>query len=206
LTGAFVATPALLPGKDRRMELDEWLAGVHPRLGGLERVLDIDFSRRSLVDLERIAGENDDNDAFAAYLGETLLRVGGGRWTDVEGAFAVTADPALRLAPAVPAELIDEPGLPTGTYDEWAAAAAAHRASDPGWAPAMEPTPGFGPQQVAESAVGHLARRPGGGPPGLGGSLGTGRHLGLLTVLPRPADRAADPRARRGSGGAARPR
>src|SRR5688500_9447314 len=109
------------------MDLDEWLSSVHPWLTGLEAVLDVDFSRRSLADLERVRAEiYDDSEvwlnATAAYLGETLLRAGGGRWIDLDGKFAVTADPALRLPPVVPEDLIDEPGLPTEVCDKWAAA------------------------------------------------------------------------------------
>ena len=137
------------------MNLDDWLAGVHPRIAGLEGSLDVDFSHRSLADLERLAGEGDDSESFvnaaAAYLGETLLRVGGGRWIELDGDFAVAADPTLGLPPVVPAELVGEPGLPTGTYDEWAAAVAARKATDPGWEPVVEPTPGFRPERVARS-------------------------------------------------------
>jgi hypothetical protein len=134
------------------MDLDEWNASVHPWLTGLEAVLPVDFSRRSLADLERVAHRINDN-AAAAYLGETLLRVGGGRWVERDGVFAVTADPALDLPAVVPGDLIEEDGEPTATYDEWAAAVAERRATDPDWEPVVEYTPGLGPEDNADSAA-----------------------------------------------------
>jgi hypothetical protein len=130
------------------MDLDDWVQSVHPWLGGLEASLAVDFSRESLVALERLAAAAE-SDAYAAYLGETLLRVGGGRWAEVDGRPGVTADPALGLAPVVPADLLEAAGAATRTYDEWAVAARA--AAEPGWRPVMEPTPGFGAAAVAET-------------------------------------------------------
>jgi hypothetical protein len=64
------------------MGLAEWLQGVHPWLVGLEAAVEVDFSRASLVKLEDVAAAGGDSPAFEAYLGETLLRVGGGRWVE----------------------------------------------------------------------------------------------------------------------------
>jgi hypothetical protein len=124
------------------MDLADWLQYVQPWLIGLESGLEVDFSRSSLEDLEELA-DGGGHPGFEAYLGETLLRVGGGRWTEVDGVPGVTADPALGLPPAVPADLLAEPGRPVEVYDEWAAAVAARRDAVPGWHPVKEPTPGL---------------------------------------------------------------
>jgi hypothetical protein len=121
------------------VDLDDWVQGVHPRLAALEAFITVDFSRDSLLRLPPADG----NDAYAAYLGETLLRVGGGRWVEVDGEPGVTADPALGLPPVVPRELIEDPEAAIRAYDEWAAAVAAKTAAEPGWQPARVPTPGF---------------------------------------------------------------
>jgi len=121
------------------VDLDVWVQGVQPRLAALEASITVDFSRDSLVRLPPANG----NDAYAAYLGETLLRVGGGQWAEVGGEPGVTADPALGLPPVVPRELVDDPDAATRAYDEWAAAVAAKTAAEPGWRPTMVPTPGF---------------------------------------------------------------
>lgn len=124
------------------MELEEWLQGVQPWLVGLEAAVEVDFSRASLVELEVLAAEGD-SPAYEAYLGETLLRAGGGRWVEVSGEAGVTADPELGLPPVVPAELLVEPGRLVEVYDQWAAAVAARRDAVPGWQPVKEPTPGL---------------------------------------------------------------
>ncbi|BBH70635.1 hypothetical protein ACTI_73200 [Actinoplanes sp. OR16] len=119
------------------MDLEEWRQSIQPWLVGLEAALDVDFSRASLARLEELAAE-DDGPAYAAYLGETLLRVGGGRWIDLDGDPGVTADPVLGLAPVVPAELLTDPGRAIEVYDAWAAAASASPTP-----PVKEPTPGL---------------------------------------------------------------
>ncbi len=129
------------------MDLDDWVQGVQPRLAALEAFIDVDFSRDSLVRLPPANG----NDAYAAYLGETLMRVGGGRWVEVGGEPGVTADPALGLLPVVPVELMEDPEAATRAYDEWAAAVAVKSAAEPGWRPTMVPAPGFGDAAVTET-------------------------------------------------------
>ncbi|MFC7549405.1 hypothetical protein [Plantactinospora sp. GCM10030261] len=124
------------------MELERWLRHVQPWLVGLESAIAVDFSRASLAELEELAAEGD-HPGFDAYLGETLLRVGGGRWVEVDGAPAVTADPSLGLSPVVPADLLAEPGRAVEAYDEWTVAVAARREAVPGWHPVKEPTPGL---------------------------------------------------------------
>ena len=127
---------------------------MHPWLVALESFLDVNFSRRSLADLERIGERGFDlGDAAAAYLGETLVRVAGGRWVELDGDFAVTADPALNLPPEVQAELVVGQGEPTRIYDEWAVAVAERKAADPGWEPVGECTPGLGPQNSSDWAA-----------------------------------------------------
>ncbi len=55
------------------MDLDEWKASVHPWLVGLEASLDVDFTRRSLADLERVrASDGDDSPRFVFDKGEAV--------------------------------------------------------------------------------------------------------------------------------------
>lgn len=115
---------------------------MQPWLVGLESAIEVYFSRASLAELAELAAEGG-HPGFDAYLGETLLRVGGGRWVEMDGAPAVAADPSLKLSPVVPAGLLTEPGRAVEVYDEWAAAVAARRGAVPGWQPVKEPTPGL---------------------------------------------------------------
>jgi hypothetical protein len=143
------------------MDLDDWVDGVHSRIIGLELGGQrINFSRESLADLAVGAFEDEVDDEsgaqVAAYLGETLMRIGGGRWIEIDNRPAVLADPALDLPAVVPATLIPARTEHefTDLYDRWAEAAAARRKIEPGWIPVKEPTPGLGdPEPEIPSAT-----------------------------------------------------
>ncbi|MFD6141372.1 hypothetical protein [Promicromonospora sp. NPDC060271] len=120
-----------------------------------------DYTRGSLGDLEgavldRFAstgdlarpGRRDLVDGLVAYVGETLMRAAGGRWTWADDADTplVSADPELGLAPVAPRSLLEDAvGARTGdrlvrALDRWARAVADHQARTPGWRPDKERT------------------------------------------------------------------
>lgn len=85
------------------------------------------------------------------YLGEMLLRVGGGGWRELphsvyQGVPGVVSDPALGLT-AAPSELVRSAvrerreGVLAEVFDEWRRAADAYRVGHPSWMPVKEPTP-----------------------------------------------------------------
>ena len=141
------------------MDLEDWVRGVQPRIVGLELAgLTVDFSRESLADLALRASDDQLDDEsfaeFAAYFGESLMRVAGGRWIEIDARPAVTADPALGLPALVPAELLPAKTENdfTEVYDRWAEAVTARQAGEPGWQPVKDPTPGLDPEPVAAAA------------------------------------------------------
>ncbi|WP_406272775.1 hypothetical protein OH799_33425 [Nocardia sp. NBC_00881] len=75
-------------GQDWQSPLETWMGSIAARILGLREAglpseVQLDFSAESLYRLEEFALAHDDavTDAVAAYLGETLLRVGGGYWS-----------------------------------------------------------------------------------------------------------------------------
>lgn len=127
----------------------------------------LDYSRRSLVELERevlerFAGPKDLRrpgpgkfvDGLTAYIGETLMRAAGGKWvwgqtrSALGGAYGpvASADPVLALDPVAPVELLVDVVTArsgdrlTGTYDRWARAVESHRGSDRLWQPQKQRT------------------------------------------------------------------
>jgi hypothetical protein len=140
-------------------ELDAWLSSLdylldHLRDRYVPADFPLDYSSRSLVALERLVlarypepatpHSTEDSGGFVqsamAYLGEVLLRTGGGRWT-FDAAPLVAPDGALELSPISPLQLItDAVGVRTGTvftdaYDELREAVEDLQEQDPSWAP-----------------------------------------------------------------------
>jgi hypothetical protein len=129
----------------------DWVQCVHPLLGNLEDFQDLpadfpfDFSAASLTALDRLIAERGDDGSFErgarAYAGETLMRIGGGRWVSTEGhPLAIRFDEALDL-PGLPLEPLPPAGL-ASVAERVATAVARRRADDPGWEPAKQATPG----------------------------------------------------------------
>jgi hypothetical protein len=122
------------------------------RYGRLPRDFPFDFSAGSLAVLEPlvVAEWPADDDLRPAeggfvrgaltYLGESLMRVAGGRWRWSAGP-VVSFDPALRLPDRPLLDLVaeavdrDDGEVFAGVCDELAVAVAAHVAADPGWEP-----------------------------------------------------------------------
>lgn len=122
-------------------------------LGGFDldddEVLDdvtLDVTASSLRGLATYAQQLDSDDeesvpAVAAYLGETLMRAGGGCWAWIDELPLVRLDDALGLAPVRPVQLVEEADRSfEAVHAEWAAAAARVAAERPGWPPAREET------------------------------------------------------------------
>ncbi|MFC4627780.1 hypothetical protein ACFO6V_06000 [Promicromonospora alba] len=130
-----------------------------------------DYTRDSLGDLERVVldrfaatgeltrpGRRDLVDGLVAYVGETLMRAAGGRWTwdDGAGTPLVSADPELGLEPVAPRALLDDAvGARTGdrlarVLDHWAQAVADRQARTPGWRPDKERTMADPPESLEE--------------------------------------------------------
>lgn len=148
--------------------LEAWREEMHPvlmRLRDFELPPDFpfDFSAASLFRLEEIVLDRFPRatapakptggflESATAYVGETLLRAGGGQWDWDAGDNlpVVRPDSALTLPGISPLRLIvgatnRRTGKElTGAYASLVAAIDEHRAQHPGWAPAKEPTPGL---------------------------------------------------------------
>lgn len=132
--------------------LTEWRDMLLARYFDLddEELLDdvtLDFTAASLRGLETYAQQLDFDDeesvlAVAAYLGETLMRAGGGCWAWIDELPLVRPDDTLGLAPIRPVQLVEEAGDRSfeSVHAEWAAAAARVAAERPGWRPVKEET------------------------------------------------------------------
>ncbi|QYN36950.1 hypothetical protein K1T35_06720 [Pseudonocardia sp. DSM 110487] len=133
-----------------------------------------DYSRASLKDLEsellarftspaamRRPAASETLDGLVAYIGETLMRVAGGRWTwghvkseglGVKSGPVANADAALGLAPVAPHELLAEVvsvrsgDRLTRTFDRWAGAVETQRAAAQSWRPDKQRTVADGPE------------------------------------------------------------
>ncbi len=139
-------------------DLDAWLGALSIVFDLLEDLLPddvrLDHSAESLPVFEEVvaSGAYPDadphiDDALAAYLGQTLRRVGGGRWTWDQTSHQplVHADEVLGLPPVAPVELLDKANGTTflALYETWERAARAYAAAHPGWEPHSEYTPGL---------------------------------------------------------------
>ncbi|GAB3142865.1 hypothetical protein GCM10027290_18230 [Micromonospora sonneratiae] len=181
--------PGTLRGMASKDDGDEWLIRLPERLehlrdiGAREDELDLDFSLRSLPDLERYLTDrfeepevmDQDEDAewiiegAAAYVGEMLLRLAGGHWepTDDPRPWHVPpihADQALALPSLAPLDLVltavrDRTGdVFERQYADWTATVQAYRTAHPSWSPTKQPTPLVDPVPVVESEREYLAR------------------------------------------------
>jgi hypothetical protein len=146
--------------------LEAWREGMNPvlaRLEGFELPADFpfDYSSASLARLEETALDRFPGgdppapaggflEGATAYVGESLLRAGGGRWDwDADDDLPVVrADDALALPPVSPLRLIiaavrHRTGTElTDAHATLVAAVDGYAARHPGWAPTKEPTPG----------------------------------------------------------------
>ncbi|MGE2818044.1 hypothetical protein ACQI5H_23305 [Mycobacterium heidelbergense] len=154
--------------------LEAWVEEMHPRLAGLQDFLlpegfPFDFSTRSLTELESVLLDGfdtwaavfgdvrDNSQGFvvraAGYLGEILLRTGGGAWIwdELNNQPLVSFDPALDLSPVAPLVLLaDAADRRTGSVltealDAVATAVADYRREHLGWSPVKAPTPALDP-------------------------------------------------------------
>lgn len=178
--------------------LASWRDGLYFLLLGLSDVdlkgsdVRLDYSRESLGPLERVVldrfaspGElmrparRETVEGLVAYIGETLMRTAGGRWSwgrvgsgvsggaasGVSGDSAIsrhedgpvaTADPVLGLEPVSPLSLLaDVVDTRTGdrlarVFDRWADAVARHRSTHPGWQPDKQRTMADPPPSLDE--------------------------------------------------------
>jgi hypothetical protein len=147
--------------------LDAWREEISPMLARLEAFelpegFPLDFSAGSLTRLEEIvldrippgtasvAPLGSFLEAATAYVGESLLRTGGGRWDWDAGDDlpVVLPDEALAVPPVSPLRLIIAAASRrtgtelAGTHAAVAGAVERYVAAHPGWSPTKEPTPG----------------------------------------------------------------
>jgi len=130
--------------------LPEWLDSLlerylHLQFDELPDDVILDFTPASLSALQGVVaarppGTEDIVPAVAAYLGETLLRVGGGGWTWAEGTPVVVPDPQLDLRPVAPVALVAGGQDSISVYAAWLRERQRVEAARPGWRPAQEPT------------------------------------------------------------------
>jgi hypothetical protein len=163
--------------------LDAWLHDVAARIDFVrefhEDELSFDFSGDSLEEWDRYLRYLFDTPAqlaardkrwlvegMIAYVGETLLRLGGGGWREADrpnralrGLPVIEADGALGLPAVSPADLAVEvvrdrrEGLLPGVHQEWQRAVTAYQAAHPGWTPTKRHTPGLDPEDPTEAAA-----------------------------------------------------
>ncbi|MET7401767.1 hypothetical protein ABZS66_50630 [Dactylosporangium sp. NPDC005572] len=162
--------PAGLSGEGRR-----WLDGQARRLAALRAALpagfSLDLTPESLVLLEplvvrKLGGgrEREFRDGVTGYAGEVLLRVGGG-WWGYDMRPVVEFDPALRLEPVAPGDLVElavrrrDGAVFEETIGEVAALVERLRAFNRGWEPTRLATPAdeTGAEDVAEDIDDDLA-------------------------------------------------
>ncbi|GGM37825.1 hypothetical protein ACFFX1_15970 [Dactylosporangium sucinum] len=144
--------PAELSGEGRR-----WLDGQARRLAAFRAALPaglgLDLTPASLVLLEplvvrRLGGgrEREFREGVIGYAGEVLLRVGGGRW-GYDMRPVVEFDPALRLEPVAPGDLVElavrrqDGAVFEETLGEIAGVVERLRAFNRGWEPTRLATP-----------------------------------------------------------------
>jgi hypothetical protein len=163
---------------------ETWRQEVSPRLDHLADFqlpssFPFDFSRSSLHALEaetlarfsrseELASPDERGfvEGTVAYLGETLLRVGGGRWVwdkqptgFPDGLPAVRFDSGVDIAPVTPLILLHESVRRqrgdefTRAYDAVERKVTERRADNPGWTPAKIPTPAVDHVEPSPSAI-----------------------------------------------------
>ncbi|MEC3919288.1 hypothetical protein [Nocardia sp. CDC160] len=147
---------------------------MHPRLAGLQDFLlpedfRFDFSASSLTELEAVlldgfdtwtavANDIDDNPQgfivrAAGYLGETLMRAGGGAWIwdKLSAQPLASFDPALRLSPIAPLVVLAQAAdrgtgrVLTDSLETVRAAVTQYQHQHPDWSPVKQATPALDP-------------------------------------------------------------
>ncbi|MEY9859875.1 hypothetical protein ABH935_005509 [Catenulispora sp. GAS73] len=164
----------MVSGRQPGERLADWLEMLSPVLDRLAFFVPQDFARdfsvSSLDALEAVltapnqaAGDTGLVESAMAYLGEALMRVGGGRWTwddDPENppfkGPVILLDDALGLPPLSPLQVMVDARL-TGTrtefrkvHDRLRTAVAEYQDSHPGWTPTKEHSSGVDPVGLAE--------------------------------------------------------
>ncbi|MDT7790178.1 MAG: hypothetical protein QOF58_8597 [Pseudonocardiales bacterium] len=114
-----------------------WREEMQPRIVALG--IPLDFTPDSLARLEElVAALPHLSLAAAGYLGEALMRVGGGHWEMTDAGPLVHFDPALELAPLAVLELV---GRAVDAHDEITRTVAFFKERNPKWSPTKEHTP-----------------------------------------------------------------
>jgi len=163
---------------DPAAPLTDWLTSaglsliyleVYEEPGGFE----MDYSGASLARVGEIVVDRAEEStdpaepglalAAAAYVGEVLLRLAGGRWEWSGQAPAIRADLALDLPPQYPVEFVaraiqhaDDDAF-TQAYGQWEQAVMRYRTEHPQWTPVKQHTPGIDPDPPAASDEARLA-------------------------------------------------
>ncbi len=150
-----------LPGDDPDEATSRWRDDVGTRITALDDRLELtfDFAPASLdpLELEVARRHTDDDDlddpltaGVIAYLGETFMRAGGGRWI-WRGEPVVVFDPGLPVADLAPRRLLIDGAGFRSAYEQVAAAAretaVARQAAEPGWEPTKLATLGVDPYE-----------------------------------------------------------
>lgn len=114
-----------------------WREEMQPRLVALG--VPLDFTPDTLARLEgMVAGQPRLALAVAGYLGEALMRVGGGHWEVTDAGPVVHFDPALELPPLAVLDLVTRS---VATHAEITRTVADFKARNPEWSPTKEHTP-----------------------------------------------------------------
>ena len=153
-------------GDDADVQTLTWRAAVHNKLADLHDAKGLagfpfDYTPASLDPLARfvlqqIAPDHVDAgdpliDGLVAYLGETLMRIGGGRWVWAGGRAVVRFDDGLGVPSVAPLSVLATTAEQHSgkqlikVYAEVAAAVAARQTVDPSWEPAKLATSGVDP-------------------------------------------------------------
>jgi hypothetical protein len=123
-----------------------WREEMQPRLVALG--IPLDFAPATLARLEKMVAESPHLAlAAAGYLGEALMRVGGGRWEMTDAGPIVHFDPALELPSLAVLELVPNS---VDAHDEITRAVADFKARNPDWSPKKEHTPAVDPIDDSE--------------------------------------------------------
>ena len=153
-------------GNDADVPTLTWREDVQYKLAGLHDSkafagFPFDYSPASLDPLARfvlqqVAPDHVDAgdpliDGLVAYVGETLMRIGGGRWVWSAGRAVVRFDDGLGVPSVAPLSVLVTTAEQHSArqlikvYAEVAAAVAARQTVDPSWEPAKLETPGVDP-------------------------------------------------------------
>lgn len=114
-----------------------WREEMQPRIVALG--IPLDFTPASLSRLEAMVAESPHLAlAAAGYLGEALMRVGGGHWEMTDAGPVVHFDPALELPPLAVLDLVTQA---VDAHDGITRTVADFKVRNPEWSPKKEHTP-----------------------------------------------------------------